>query len=548
MSRTTIASILASLALLLGGLSLAAQAGAKPASASTRYAFLVGISYTNEESASSSGAVDMAAVRSALVARGYDLRHTELLADGAARTKRRVLLPTKDALEKALAELTRRPARRDSLLVAVRCRITKVDAAFFLVPADGDPKRRESLIPFALLRDAIASCRAKHKLLFLDLESLPAAASPEAQAAFRALAKPKGTNVVLSAPGSVRFFSGLADGILGDADPDGHGLLETELLAFVAEQARAAAKARDTKEGVAILGKPSRKWAVADGEVAAWANVSLHQRKAARAYGVPVAFHNIVGMRFVFVPAGRFKMGRDPTKEKPGWRSYEVTLTRPFYLQARETSTEQVRLWRPDHDGSSSDEDPAVRLSYDEVQQFLAWLRKKDEERDYRLPTHAQSEYACRAGTTKRFWQTDDARKLGAFANVTDRSWLAAERKRRIERIPRDRYFATTDGFAGVAPCGSLRPNPWGLHDTVGNVWEYVRGLCRPWSDGPKVDPEEPRSGTWKARVVRGGGYFDYPVLIGTWSSITRTGRGDRETGFRVAIILDRKPAAPDDE
>ena len=137
---------------------------------------------------------------------------------------------------------------------------------------------------------------------------------------------------------------------------------------------------------------------------------------------------------------------------------------------------------------------------------FLDWLNGQPPVegilRRFRLPTEAEWEYACRAGTTTRFWTGDDFASLLGAANVQDASFQA--------KFPKVDYkkwqpFPFDDGVAFTAPCGSFRANPFGLFDMAGNTWDW----CSDWyssayyAKSPAADPAGPASGS--SRVVRGG-------------------------------------------
>ena len=119
----------------------------------------------------------------------------------------------------------------------------------------------------------------------------------------------------------------------------------------------------------------------------------------------------------------------------------------------------------------------------------------------YGLPTEAQWEYACRAGTTTRYWCGDDPEGLATVANVADGTAKA--------KYPQWATIEAKDGFVFTAPVGRYQPNPFGLCDMHGNVWEW----CADWFDkeyykqSPRDDPAGPTVGS--NRVNRGGGWIN---------------------------------------
>jgi formylglycine-generating enzyme required for sulfatase activity len=133
----------------------------------------------------------------------------------------------------------------------------------------------------------------------------------------------------------------------------------------------------------------------------------------------------------------------------------------------------------------------------------------------YRLPTEAEWEYACRAGTTTRFYYGDDP----GYTNLNNYAW-----------------FVDNSNDA-TQPVGQLLPNGWGLYDTSGNVWEWCRDWYDLYSGGSLTDPQGPATGT--NRVVRGGAYYQ-------GAQYCRSARRFRSTpdftysgfGFRVVLAF----------
>jgi formylglycine-generating enzyme required for sulfatase activity len=191
---------------------------------------------------------------------------------------------------------------------------------------------------------------------------------------------------------------------------------------------------------------------------------------------------------------------------------HEVTLA-PFFLarhkltrgQWRRLAGEQLTGWT---EGISYNGDritigpthPADSMDWDEADR---WLRRHGLE----LPTEAQWEYGCRAGTTTVFWPGGEAKDLQDCANVHDRT--------SYERYPQwGEPAPITDGFRAIAPVASFRANAFGLYDVHGNVWEW----CRDWygSYGTEVregDGYRLVGSPSGYRVNRGGTYDDVPSL-----------------------------------
>jgi formylglycine-generating enzyme required for sulfatase activity len=161
------------------------------------------------------------------------------------------------------------------------------------------------------------------------------------------------------------------------------------------------------------------------------------------------------------------------------------------------------------------DDHPVVNVSWNDAQAFCKWLSEKDGMK-YRLPTEAEWEFACRAGTTTRFYFGNDDSDLGQFANVADKSLKAKfdyanhkneEYKRRItawfDRVSWD------DAYPFTAPVGQFKPNRFGLYDMLGNVWQWCGDWYGKYPTEAVTDPRGPDTGS--ERVRRGGSWSSDP-------------------------------------
>ena len=223
-----------------------------------------------------------------------------------------------------------------------------------------------------------------------------------------------------------------------------------------------------------------------------------------------------IGMVFVRIPAGVFTMGAPawdvtaPYHETPAHR---VRISQPFDLGVYPVTQAQwaAVLGMHPRAGLGDPTRPVEQVSWHDVQTFLQRLMTTETGVLYRLPTEAEWEYACRAGSTTAYSFGDDPDQLGAHA------WYTANAK-------------------GVAhPVGQLRPNAWGLYDMHGNVGEWVHD----WYDdayyarSPACDPRGPDAG--EARVHRGGSWHASAGLCGSPSRNRWHPREHvRGLGFRV--------------
>lgn len=270
-----------------------------------------------------------------------------------------------------------------------------------------------------------------------------------------------------------------------------------------------------------------------------WARVSIKQIATAKALGAPVAFENSVGMRFVLIPPGEFMMGSKITPDQVAKLSnrpdaqpkmfagehprHKVTLTKAFYMSIHEVTQKYYNAvsGKKGAKGTKGDNMPAVNISWPDADKFCQMLAKTDK-RTYALPTEAQWEYACRAGTDTPF-------SFGPTITANQANY--------------DRNYAFDKGKSSKhrpkpMQVGRTHNNAWGLYDMHGNLSEWCADMYAPYGDGPKSDPRGPSKGT--ARVVRGGSYRSYP---GACRSAVRS-RGDGacdDIGFRVVCTIPTK-------
>jgi formylglycine-generating enzyme required for sulfatase activity len=185
--------------------------------------------------------------------------------------------------------------------------------------------------------------------------------------------------------------------------------------------------------------------------------------------------------------------------------------------------------WR-DPGFSQGDDHPVVLVSYNDAQAFCAWLSKKDG-RTYRLPTEAQWEYACRAGSDTLYANGDNPEGLAQVGNVAD-----ASLKRRFPDW--EGTIAADDGYVFTAPVGRYEPIRFGLYDMHGNVWEWCLDYYGKdyYKESPASDPEGPAQGD--SRVCRGGGWLsDGWLRRSAHRSWHPPDRRMNDLGFRVARV-----------
>ena len=209
---------------------------------------------------------------------------------------------------------------------------------------------------------------------------------------------------------------------------------------------------------------------------------------------------NSIGMEFVLIPGGTFKMGspKDEPNRDRDEIEHQVTISKAFYMQTTEVTVKQWRAIMGKRFFSKkkgTDHMPVVKVSWQDCMDFIAKLNALNEG-VYRLPTEAEWEYACRAGTTSAYaWGKTIDCKDAMYANNTLKTYLCVDYVK-SKGLPVDQ----------PAPAKSYNPNAWGLYDMGGNVWEWCQDWYGHYGKDAVVDPRGPKSGTYKVR--RGGSWY----------------------------------------
>jgi len=236
--------------------------------------------------------------------------------------------------------------------------------------------------------------------------------------------------------------------------------------------------------------------------------------------GSPVV--NSAGMLMMPIPAGEFLMGSQDVQHSLCRPVHRVTLSESFYLGAFEVTQQQYSqvMNQELSDGDSrtkGPQNPVENVSWEEASEFCRRLSELKPEkalgRVYRLPTEAEWEHACRAGTVTKFSFGDDRAKLSEYG------WFA------------DNADSMTH------PVGRKKPNAWGLYDMHGNVWEWCSDWYGSYQSEATVDPRGPELGS--LRVDRGGGwaYDDWYCESAIRGWLVPTLKSNF-VGFRVAFNI----------
>jgi formylglycine-generating enzyme required for sulfatase activity len=271
-------------------------------------------------------------------------------------------------------------------------------------------------------------------------------------------------------------------------------------------------------------------------------------------------------MKLVQIPAGKFTMG-SPETEKDRFNDepqHEVTISKPFYMGVTHVTVDQFAAFVKDSgykteaekdgwtfgfeikdgkigfkkmDGCSwrkasfdqKGDHPVVQVSWNDAKAFCDWLSKKSG-KTVVLPTEAQWEYACRAGTKTAYPWGDNPDDGKGWANAADQSI-----KKKIPNQKGWTFFSWDDGYVFTSPVASFKANAFGLYDMNGNAWQWCQDRYGDYEKGAATDPTGAATGA--LRVLRGGSWIDDP-----WSCRSAVRGGDAPgsrydyIGFRVAV------------
>jgi len=240
--------------------------------------------------------------------------------------------------------------------------------------------------------------------------------------------------------------------------------------------------------------------------------LKLEKSKAISATGK--TYTNSIGMEFVLIPSGTFKMGSSngESDEKP---IHSVTISEAFYMGKYEVTQKEWKAVMGDNPSSfKGDKLPVEQVSWNDIQEFIKKLNQKEGGTKYRLPTEAEWEYAARAGSNSKWSFGDNESQLGDYA------WYGS------------------NSNSQTHPVGQKKPNKYGLYDVHGNVWEWVQDWydSNYYSSSPKTDSKGPSSGS--LRVFRGGGWYsDAEYARSAFRRNNNPGDGYHNLGFRLVRL-----------
>ena len=277
-----------------------------------------------------------------------------------------------------------------------------------------------------------------------------------------------------------------------------------------------------------------------------------------------------VTMELVRIQGGKFQMGSPPSEKErlEDEDQHTVEITRDFYLGKYEVTRGQFRAFvkdtgyrtEPQTDGeggwgydedtrkiegrrpkyswestgfAQTDEHPVVNVTLNDANAFCRWLAQRTK-KAVRLPTEAEWEYACRAGSATRFYSGEDAETLAKVGNVADGTAK--------EKFPDwQSTIAAKDGYVFTAPVGQFRANRFGLYDMHGNVWEWCQDWLGPYRNLSAKDPVQDSIKDKGVRVMRGGSWGKrIPQICSAARRFSGAPRSrDLDVGFRVSFRPD---------
>jgi formylglycine-generating enzyme required for sulfatase activity len=571
MSRLLPALLLASLVLAV--LPLAGQDD-KP---KKNYAVLVGVNrYEHARLAQLKYAEnDAAALADVLKRAGYEVT----LLTGAAGGKNKKHAPTKANIEAHLKAVLKKCRPGDTVVVALAghgLHFEGQDDSFFC-PVEGLPFKDETatLVSLKGIYAEMDKSRAGVRLLLVDACRDDPAGGRGSRGADGDTAPrpPSGVGALFSCSKGQRafehddfkhgvFFHYVLDGLRGKAKNEDGEVTWNRLVEHVSRMVT-----RDVPKRIGG-GAQQTPHLQADIKGAPPVLLTVEEDGDGKSFGNKDGkwFRNKVGMKMVRIRAGKFLMGSDKAEKgrhaDEGPR-HEVRITREFYMAAHPVMLRQFRRFvaaeryktDAERDGKGgwgynadtkklegrrpmytwrnpgweqTRRHPVVNVSFNDAVAYCTWLSKL-EGKAYRLPTEAEWEYACRGGTSTRFYYGDDNNDLQGHANLADVSL-------RLKVPAHKRGVDWDDGHPFTAPVGSFKANPWGLFDMHGNVWQWCRDCYDEefYKDRPEEDPECTKG---ERRVLRGGSWSTGARFCRAANrrSLVPTERG-AAIGFRVVF------------
>jgi formylglycine-generating enzyme required for sulfatase activity len=258
---------------------------------------------------------------------------------------------------------------------------------------------------------------------------------------------------------------------------------------------------------------------------AGWPFDAAEAKKRQAAAGTPVEMKielsDTLKMDLALIPAGEFVIG-DADGAADEYPSAKVKLARPFYMGRFEVTNAEFAAFDPKHDSAyisvfnkdqanrgeiaNRERQPVIRVSWQQAMDYCQWLSAKTG-RKFSLPTEAQWEYACRAGSDAPMNYGACGTEFGKLANLADQRLNNLCRRDSPRWIPA--VLEVNDGAIVTDNVGRYPANAWGLYDMHGNVAEWTRTAYRPYPYDVQDGRDDPRADGTKS--VRGGSFYDRP-------------------------------------
>jgi sulfatase modifying factor 1 len=423
----------------------------------------------------------------------------------------------------------------------------------YFCPSDADLKDKSSLLKISTIVDTMNQTKATKKLLLIDAcqENVLSAEGQKKGGKLIDLGSVHETRKTV--PGGIAVLFSCSDKQFSwEHRPLGHSVFSYHVIEYL----RGAAQARYYDEGKMELSglvfyvakktndyviqknlTPDGQYPVLRGNTTNWTLGNPPQN--------PSRLVNSLRMGFALIPGGTFTMGSNLSPKEvhqryPGAKEehyagetpHQVVLSQSFYMGVHEVTVGQFRKFvesekyktEAEADGkggygydqstngyiqnskytwqnpgfTQDDNHPVVNVSWNDAVAFCRWLSRV-EGRDYRLPTEAEWEYSCRAGSSREFTFGDDAEQLVGFGNFADASLKT--------KFPNATTVRSDDGSIFTTRVGSYRSNEFGLYDMHGNVFEWCSDWYGEYPRGSVTDPVGPVTGSY--RVYRGGSWYD---------------------------------------
>ncbi len=245
---------------------------------------------------------------------------------------------------------------------------------------------------------------------------------------------------------------------------------------------------------------------------------------------------NKIGMKFVYVPKGAFMMGSplsEPHRNEDE-RLHKVYISNPFFIQTTEVTQKQWKMVmgnNPSYFKDRGDRFPVENISWTDAQMFIRKLNKLENTKRYRLPTEAEWEYACRAGTKTPF----------TFGKCISTNQANYDGRYPVKDCPKGNFIKSP------SPVETFLPNAWGVYDMHGNVYEWCQDRCNIDKDGYSIitntykdDQDNPISKIGRFRIIRGGSwYYSARHCRSAYRSYNTRNYRNFNLGFRLVASIE---------